>query len=128
MVASGEWRIIVKFYLVPIGEQFSFQGQAYTKSGPLTASAEMDGRSKMIPRSANVKLFNSAEPALQEAVKEKCISANDILTAVNSCHSECIEHLAGIQGEVSDNIFKDTTSKINKAYDKLIYHIKSLPQ
>ncbi len=118
----------MKFYLVPIGEQFSFQGQAYTKSGPLTASAEMDGKSKMIPRSANVKLLNSAEPTLQEVAKEKPVAINDIMNAVNAYHLECLEYLVTIQNEVSESTFKDTTSKINMAYDKLINNIKLLNQ
>ncbi len=114
----------MKFYLVPIGEQFSFQGQVYTKSGPLTASAERGGKNKMIPRSANVELFNSAEPALERVVKGKLISVDDTIIAVNTCHLECLEYLVAIQSEVGETLYKDTINKINMAYDKLINNIK----
>lgn len=113
----------MKFYLVPIGEQFSFQGLAYTKSGPLTASAEIDGKSKMIPRSANVQLLNSAEPAASEMVKEKLISANDILTMVHDYHSECLN---GIRGEVNEKTYEGIKRKINMAHDQLVNNIKLL--
>ncbi|VAW93824.1 hypothetical protein MNBD_GAMMA23-748 [hydrothermal vent metagenome] len=111
----------MKFYLVPIGEQFSFQGLAYTKSGPLTASAELDGKSKMIPRSANVQLLNSAKLAVPEAVKENLMSVNDILVMVNDYHSES---LADIQSAVNEKTYEGIKQKINMAYDDLVSKIK----
>lgn len=114
----------MKFYLVPIGEQFSFAGQDYTKSGPLTASAETDGKSKMIPRSANVKLLSSVAPILQESVNDKLVSAVDVSNAVSAYHNECLECLGNIQSEISKNLFDDISDKMNIAYAELVNNIK----
>jgi hypothetical protein len=44
----------MKFAHLPPGQRFVFQGERYTKSGPLTATREQDGVVRMIPRSATV--------------------------------------------------------------------------
>ena len=43
-----------KFSLLAIGETFEYQGERYTKSGPLIASRLENGSQRMIPRSAVV--------------------------------------------------------------------------
>jgi len=50
----------MRFPQVQVGQQFTFQDKRYTKTGPLTASEEGTGRQRMIPRSAEVTLLNSA--------------------------------------------------------------------
>jgi hypothetical protein len=44
----------MKFPQLPIGKRFAYQGQVYTKTGPLTARREADGTQRMIPRAALV--------------------------------------------------------------------------
>lgn len=39
----------MKFQLLPIGARFEFEGKVYTKSSPMTASADGGGQ-RMIPR------------------------------------------------------------------------------
>jgi len=104
----------VKFYLVPIGEQFSFQNKSYTKSGPLTASAEADGQNKMIPRSANVKLLNSTNQSLQGSVDKEPI------LNVTAYHKVCLECLDDIQNDISKEKFDAIKDKITIAYQQLI--------
>jgi len=109
----------VKFYLVPIGEQFSFQDKDYTKSGPLTASAESDGENKMIPRSANVTLLNSRAVIEEKVSNEKFISIIDAASAVSAYHAQCLKCLDSIKSEVDKNIFYKIETKIDMAYREL---------
>ncbi|MEN8166606.1 MAG: polysulfide reductase chain A [Pseudomonadota bacterium] len=44
----------MRFPHLPIGQRFSFKGRTYTKTGPLTASEEESGRSRLIVKSAEV--------------------------------------------------------------------------
>ncbi len=44
----------MRFPQVAIGQRFTYQGKAYSKTGPLTASEEGSGNQRMIPRSAEV--------------------------------------------------------------------------
>ncbi len=104
----------MKFYLVPIGEQFSFQNKSYTKSGPLTASAETDGQNKMIPRSANVKLLNSTNQSLQGSVDKEPI------LNITVYHKVCLECLDDIQNDISKEKFDAIKDKITIAYQQLI--------
>lgn len=42
----------MKFYLVPVGQEFIYQGESYIKTGPLTASPTCGGKTRLLPRSA----------------------------------------------------------------------------
>ena len=50
----------MRFPQVKVGQRFSFQGDDYTKTGPLTASKEGSGEQRMIKRSAEVTLLDTA--------------------------------------------------------------------
>ncbi len=56
----------MRFPQVPIGQRFIFQGKQYTKNGPLTATEEGSGSQRMVPRSAEVTLIDSAGHPVQE--------------------------------------------------------------
>ncbi|MCU7846249.1 MAG: polysulfide reductase chain A [Candidatus Thiodiazotropha sp. (ex Monitilora ramsayi)] len=54
----------MRFPQVKVGQRFSFQGDDYTKTGPLTASREGTGEQRMIMRSAEVTLLDTAGEAI----------------------------------------------------------------
>jgi len=45
----------VKFSQLPPGSRFFFDGEWYSKSGPVTATREAGGKPRMIPRSADIQ-------------------------------------------------------------------------
>lgn len=108
----------MKFNLVPIGEQFTYQGIIYTKSGPISASAELDGKSRMIPRSANVKTSNNIE-LVESSVREE-ISSAEVLSRVNSYHAESLEIFGLTKNDLSQEMFEEITTKLNNAHQELI--------
>lgn len=82
-----------KFTLLAVGEAFEFQGERYTKSGPLTASRSDNGSQRMIPRSAVVvPLAESA--SVTQAIGDKSLPAEQVLEAFAHYHKGCIEWLA----------------------------------
>ena len=46
----------IKFHLLAIGQTFESHGGHYTKVSPLVASNNADGKQKMVPRSALVRV------------------------------------------------------------------------
>jgi hypothetical protein len=56
----------MRFPQVAIGQRFAYQGKHYTKNGPLTASEEGRAEQRMIPRSAEVILIDTAGKPVKE--------------------------------------------------------------
>ena len=91
----------MKFSQLPIGQQFEYLGNSYTKHGPLSAS-DSNGHNKLIPRSADVTVSGNTITAKQSE-PDKNISYAKLLTAFEEFYNVCMEC-------VSDN---------NVAQDKL---------
>lgn len=82
-----------KFSLLAIGDAFEYQGEQYTKSGPLTASRLDNGSQRMIPRSAVVAPLSATISTVSE-VKAKQLPAEEVLEAFEQYHKGCKEWLA----------------------------------
>jgi len=59
----------MRFPQVSVGQRFHYHGKIYSKTGPLTASEEGTGKSRLIMKSAEVTLLDRAGQA--EAVKQR---------------------------------------------------------
>ena len=115
----------MKFSQVPVGELFNFQGQDYTKSGPLTATTESDGKSKLIPRSANVKVLGNVKIETS-VVDEKLLSSNDVVDAVNVCHEKNLDFLNTLKYEINPELIADMQIQLNSYYQTLINTINNM--
>jgi predicted dinucleotide-binding enzyme len=82
-----------KFTLLAIGDAFEFQGEQYTKTGPLTASRLENGSQRMIPRSAVVAPLSGAQSPATE-IEAKQLPAEQVLEAFEHYHKGCVEWLA----------------------------------
>lgn len=56
----------MRFPQLPIGQRFRYQGRVYCKTGPLTASEEDTGQSRLIMKSTEVTPLDAAE-SMQES-------------------------------------------------------------
>lgn len=76
----------MKFQQLPMGARFEFEGVAYVKTGPLTATSER-GRSRMIPRSAVLKPLDApiAPPVRAARVLDEAV----VMAAFEVFHDEC---------------------------------------
>lgn len=116
----------MKFNLVPIGEQFSYEGVLYTKAGPISACADIDGKNRMIPRSANVTLSNQVDAGACPATDEKLIPITNVITAVNNYHEQCLESLVLVKNKISQERLDDIKIKLNSAHQNLINSFKKM--
>ena len=103
-----------KFTLVPVGECFEYQGEQYSKTGPLTAISLTTNNRRMIPRSAMVAPIQSGGQAIpeQESAGETFkIDSDRLREAFEHYHVGCIEWLALAEKELS----AETAAQIREA-------------
>lgn len=116
----------MKFHLVPIGEQFVFQEQLYTKSGPIAASSELDGKSRMIPRSANVTLSNPLKVEEVIDVDERTVLLSDVVEIFESYNSQYHQNIEKLSTNFTQ-AFLDVMKEKNKdVYSETLGALKAL--
>lgn len=65
----------MKFPQLKIGERFVYQGEIYTKNGPLTAIHAASGKQKMLNRSVTVELAGAGDIAPSPKKKVDSVAA-----------------------------------------------------
>ena len=113
----------MKFYLLPIGEKFTYQGVQYTKSGPLTASSDENGQNKMIPRSANIQTDADVSSADSDVVESKMLSTSDVTNLVNAFYINAGECLETLKSETSEAKYMEACSRLDTAYQSALKKI-----
>ncbi len=113
-----------KFSLLAIGDTFEYQGERYTKSGPLTASRLDTGNQRMIPRSAMVAPL-SGTPALSAEVQDKQLPAEQVLEAFAHYHKGCQEWL-GMTEKVDAELAATIREAMEKARQQFLAELKQL--
>lgn len=110
-----------KFTLLPVGECFEYQGENYTKTGPLTASSLTGNRQRMIPRSALVKSLQQAEEARSPAQKEEInLRASLVREAFEHYHNGCLEWLRLAEQELNDNTAEQIRTALVQAHQRFL--------
>ncbi|HEY9148090.1 MAG TPA: hypothetical protein VIQ22_03680 [Gammaproteobacteria bacterium] len=102
-----------KFTLLPVGDCFEYQGEQYSKTGPLTACNLSTNRQRMIPRSALIKPLGAAEPAVPQTEVAATLDAAATLTAFEHYHNGCREWLRLAEQELS----AETATQIRQAME-----------
>lgn len=100
-----------KFTLLALGDTFEYQGERYTKSGPMTASRLDNGSQRMIPRSAVVSRLSGVSSPTEE-VKGKQLPAELVLVAFEHYHTGCMEWL-----QLTEKVDASLAAKIRDAMD-----------
>lgn len=106
----------MRFYLVPIGQEFDYQGKTYLKSGPLTASCTSGGKDKLIPRSAEVQPVGDLTLSGPDSSDILFLAKDEVIKIFDSYHHHCLELLKTIDTEVSS----DLTAKLKKYHQELL--------
>lgn len=74
----------MKINLLPIGARFEYEGQIYTKTGPITATAEKGGQ-RMIPRHAALRPVDGYSPPPSDTGTRK-LDEKAVLEAFETYH------------------------------------------
>ncbi len=100
-----------KFSLLAVGDTFEYQGEHYTKSGPLTATRLENGSQRMLPRSAVVSRLSGATSPTPE-VKGKSLPAEQVYKAFEHYHKGCREWL-----QLTEEVDASLAGKIREAME-----------
>jgi hypothetical protein len=81
----------MKFQQLPLGARFQYEGKAYTKAGPMTATTEQGGQ-RIIPRFAVLQPLEGEAPVVAPAPKRKW-DESVVLAAFEVFHGDCLRLL-----------------------------------
>ncbi|MEJ2143310.1 MAG: hypothetical protein P8Y24_13340 [Gammaproteobacteria bacterium] len=84
----------MKFYLLPVGEKFEYQGEIYIKADKLIANSEQTGKNRLIPRSANVKPVNVQADSSPGVIEDHQVQTAKVLTEFDRYHQRCLQCLS----------------------------------
>lgn len=92
----------MRFPQLRIGQRFTYQGNRYTKSGPLTASEEGSGKQRMIMRAAEVTLLESTadDPVKTSKQRFKRAEVDQLLKGFREVLDERVRALADEEGNL----------------------------
>jgi hypothetical protein len=83
----------MRFAQLNVGQQFSFEDKRYTKTGPLTASQDGTGNSRMIRRSAEVMIINDVPTTETIEQTKQSYSRQEVLECCGAYQSTLIQEL-----------------------------------
>ncbi|WP_374500120.1 hypothetical protein [Zoogloea sp.] len=84
----------MKLNHLPIGARFEYEGQIYTKTGPITATAEKGGQ-RMIPRHAVLRPVDGHTPPPAPAATRQLNEAR-VLAAFEAYHATALRLTEGL--------------------------------
>ena len=79
----------MKFTQIPLGTRFEFEGKLFSKTGPMTATAEDGSGQRLIPRYAVLKPADGCTPAAEKAPVKQLDEAL-VIAAFDSFHGSCL--------------------------------------
>ena len=103
-----------KFTLLAVGEDFAYQGEDYSKTGPLTAARHRDGGSRMIPRHALVEPHRASLQEEAGPTSPATLDASRVHQALAEYHTGCLEWLRLAEQELRP----ETTAQIRRAMEQ----------
>ena len=103
-----------KFTLLAVGETFRYQGEEYSKTGPLTAARLTNGQSRMIPRHALVETSGERTTPAAPATELPELAGAQVREAFEHYHAGCLEWLRLAEQELSP----ETATRIREALEQ----------
>lgn len=82
----------MKFVQVTDGQQFEYEGESYTKKGPMMA-VNSKGNSKLLARSAVVKPLTGTTPDTTAPKKNPQLDMAQVTTALDIFYTICLDLL-----------------------------------
>lgn len=118
----------IKFTLLPLGENFDYQGERYSKTGPLTASHLQSGRQRMIPRSAMVTTRGVEATDAVEPSPQGRLAASAVIEAFGHYHNGCLDWLKLAEQELSPETSQQIREALEQARLRLLAELKQVEE
>ncbi len=113
----------MKFYQLPIGSHFTYQGDTLLKTSPLVASLADTGQKKFMPRSAEVVPVAS-EPVTAETPAPQLVDADQVQHAFEDFHAVCQQHLDSLAGDVAPEQLDDLRQELARARGRFLHRLR----
>lgn len=84
----------MKINLIPLGTRFEYEGEIYTKTGPMTAASEKGGQ-RMIPRHATLRPVDGFTPALPDTDSRQ-LDEKTVREAFEAYHATALRLAEGL--------------------------------
>ena len=79
----------MKFTQIPLGTRFEFEGKVFSKTGPMTATAEDGSGQRLIPRYAVLKPVEGWTPPVETATAKQLDEAR-VVAAFDAFYGNCL--------------------------------------
>jgi hypothetical protein len=113
----------MKFQYLKIGQQFSYQGETYVKTTPLVACHAESGQQKLIPRYAEIRVFESG-PAPAPQPSPQSLSGTQVRAAVDQFHELCLTAIQDIVPQDDAVALQTFQSRLNAARKQILQQLK----
>ena len=118
----------IKFTLLPLGGNFDYQGERYSKTGPLTASHLQSGRQRMIPLSAMVTTGDDKATGAAAPAPQGVLAASAVTEAFEHYHNGCLDWLKLAEQELSPETSERIRDALEQARRRLLAELKQMEQ
>jgi hypothetical protein len=113
----------MKFQYLKIGQQFSYQGETYVKTTPLVASHAETGQQKLIPRYAEIQVFETS-PAPAPQASPQSLSGAQVRAAVDQFHELCLKAIQDIFPQDDEVTLQAFQSRLNAARKQILQQLR----
>jgi len=115
----------MKFSKLEIGRVFDYQGNRYTKSGPLQAEDMATGKERMIPRAASVLPVDTATPGMGEPEQTLRTQLEYLRTLLDAHHLSVLSLLDSRARETQREELESGYRALVEAIDQISRQIRS---
>jgi len=112
----------MKFYQVPLGRRFEFEGEVYVKSKPLTAVNEGNGEERFIRRAADVTLLQQDVPAapVAAAATTVALEPDAVLAAFEGFYKQCVSCVEEMAGAATMEALESARHRLGEARQRFL--------
>lgn len=83
----------MKFYELPIGSRFEYQGEEYSKETPLVARNKDNGQKKFMARSALVTVPENTSIEQATEISDQTLTAETVRDAFEDFYNRCLDNM-----------------------------------
>jgi hypothetical protein len=109
----------MKFFQVPMGQRFAFEGEVYVKTRPLTAACETGGNDRLIRRSADVELLTETARVAPPVISDS-LESGVVRNAFDAFCTRCFAYMDKMDEDAGVDPVKAIRKQLEGARDEFL--------
>lgn len=110
----------MKFHQLSIGQRFEFEGEVYVRTRPMIAVREANGSSRMIRRSATVRVLAQETAASTPTHENEGLEREAVLQAFDVFYAHCLRELGDIESAADSEQMKQVRGSLKEARGRFL--------